>query len=341
MNLSFVMIISSDSDRLWSRCKALTAVTAAGDEVLLCDTGHSEHGTKILRRFEEETGWGKEVDVQLVALPETRALPDWAMLRKLARNRAALILPDGAYPNPDGVKALRAQLQQDAPDLLIVNSALRLGTTASSLPCSDFSRWPSAGVLKGAAARTAALQLLPEPARLLPLKDPAQDTYKTAVMNAGSIGFVPATVLLLPSPPARDPRPQIAALSTWLSALPRRYDPALVTSAMGQLEDIMAHLAPQYADTFLTACADLAGALPQQLWPSIEDHDGPIRPLLDAFHNDDPGAARAQLALQFAVQDRIRVTALTEEVGRLYADLDLALPDPDYLMDLFQRARRA
>jgi hypothetical protein len=341
MNLSFVMITSSDGDHLWSRCKALAAVTTPGDEVLLCDTGQSENGAKILRRFEGEIGWGEEVDVQLAALPETRALPNWATLRSLAKHRATLVLPEGAQPTSDGVKALRAQLQQDTPDLLIINSARKLGATANSLPCSDFSRWPPTGVLEGTAARTAALQLLPEPARLIPLGDLSHDEYESAVMNADSIGFVPTTVLLMPSPPAQDPHPQIAALGTRLAALPQDNSPDILTSAMVQLDDMMTQLAPLHVETFLTASEAMAKTLPQQLWSSILAHDGPIGPLLDALRNGDISAARAQLALHFAIQDRARVTALTEEVGRLYADLNLALPDPDYLMDLFQRARRA
>ncbi|MEX5516742.1 hypothetical protein [Pseudophaeobacter sp. 1A09344] len=341
MNLSFVIITVSDDENLWSRYKALAAVTAPGDEVLLCDSGQARNGTQIIRRFGEEIGWGEGVAARPIALPETRSFPDRATLRKLAAHPATLILPDKAYPTSDGVKALRAQLEHSTPDLLLLNSARRLGDTNIILPSSDASRWPAAGMLNNTAAHTAAMQLLPDITRVMPLSERPHEDYESAVMQADSIGFVPATVLVTPQPAPCDPTPQIATLGARIAATPRSRRADLLTSAMLQFDDMIAQLDPLYAEAFLAASRSFAKQLPRRLRRSLRAHDGPSGPLLHDLQRRDLTAARVQLALQFAAQDRIHVRALTTEIGRLSNDLDLALPSPSYLMDLFQRARRA
>ena len=343
MNLSFLMIAESGGDDLWARCGALAAVTAPGDEVLLCDTGASADGAQLLRRFGEEVGWGEEVTARLVAQPDSRPAPagGWAALRGLAGQDLVLVLPEGARPAPGGVKALRALLETGAPDLVLVNTAWMLAGPASALPCPDAARWPEAGVQEGDAARDTALRLMPDPARLMPAGALPGDDYEAAVQGAGRIGFIPTPVLLSPLPAPCDPGPQIATLSARLSTAPRGEARALLARALLRLDDMLAMLDPAQAEGFLAAARAFAAAVPRRLRRQALAYEGPAGAILSDLKRGDAASARARLTLHFAAQDRARVAALTGEIAQLRTDLDVALPGPDYLMDLFHRARRA
>ncbi|WP_373049933.1 hypothetical protein [Thalassovita aquimarina] len=343
MNLSFLMIAESGGDDLWARCGALAAVTEPGDEVLLCDSGASVDGAQLLRRFGEEVGWGEKVTVRLVALSDTRRPPEagWSALRGLSDRAVVLVLPDRARPVAKGIKALRAMLEQGAPDLVLVNSAWMLAGPHSVLSCPDVGRWPMFGAQQGDAARAAALQLMPDPARLLPTDGQPGDDYEAAIEQAASIGFVPDPVLLSPLPAPRDPAPQVAALSVHLSAAPRDTAPDRLARALLRLDDILAQLDPGHAESFLHAARDFTAALPRRLRRQAVAHEGQTGAILSDLKRGDTASARSRLAVIFTAQDRARVAALTGEIGQLRSDLDLALPGPDYLMDLFHRTRRA
>jgi hypothetical protein len=175
----------------------------------------------------------------------------------------------------------------------------------------------------------------------MPAADLPGDDYEAAVQGAGRIGFVPAPVLLSPLPAPCDPAPQIATLSARLSAAPRGDAPALLGRALLRLDDMLALLDPAQAEGFLAAARAFAAALPRRLRRQALAHEGPSGAILSDLRRGDGASARARLTLHFAAQDRARVAALTGEIAQLRADLDLALPGPDYLVDLFHRARRA
>lgn len=343
MNLSFLLIVHDEGNDLWARCGALAAVTAPGDEVLVCDTGSGDESAQLLRRFCDEHGWGEDVPSRVIALPDSREAPEggWAALRGLAGHARVLVLPSRARPLPEGVRALRALLGRGAPDLVVMNNTWRIAGPASALPCPDATRWPTEEVLDGADARAAALRLMPDPARLIPSATLPAGDYEASVHKAGRIGFVATPVLLFPLPAPDDPAPRIAELAARLSAAPREDAAELLARTMLLLDDMLATLDPGQAEAFLTASRAFAAALSRRLRRQALAHAGPTGAILSDLRRRDAAAARSRLAVQFAAQDRARVAALAAEIGQLRGDLDVVLPGPEYLIDLFHRARRA
>ena len=343
MTLSFLMITQNGGAGLWARCGALATVTVPGDEVLLYDTGESKDGAQLLRRFDQEVGWGEGVVSRLVARSDICSEPvgGWAALRALSDHKSVLVLQDEARPTFDGIKMLRRLLETNAPELVLINSAWMLASPASVLPCPDVARWPETGVQEGKAAHEAALRLMPHPVRLFPTGDLPCAEYETAVKGATRIGFVSTPVLLSPLPEPLDPTSQISELDAWLAAAPYQSAPETLTCVLLQLDDLLMLLDPSYTEHFLDALRRFIDGLPRRLRRLALTYEGPIGAILSDLKRGDGASAIARLGLQFSAQDRARVGALTGEISQLRADLDLALPGPEYLMDLFQRTRRA
>jgi hypothetical protein len=116
--------------------------------------------------------------------------------------------------------------------------------------------------------------------------------------------------------------------------------PAGIELHMHRLDDALADTEPSEAHRTLDAATAFLAGLPRDLRRRALDHDGPSGRLLAALAKGDRGAAFGLLAIEAAARDRAVSKAVAAQIAALRADLELALPRPDYLRETYDWLRR-
>lgn len=238
-----------------------------------------------------------------------------------------------------GLAALKTRLEDTEPDLAVLASAFWLTSADHPLPGPDAAR-----------GRDRAETLFADPRRLLlrgdgcdhpdPLADPAAawTIWEGALARAAFVLHLPDPVLLRPLPET-GAAPSFDAAIRWLKAAPRPERAAQLDTALLRLDDALALAPAEAAEDTLEAAQRLQAALPRALRRRLPDLPGPAARLLNALVRNARGEALAQLALLAAARNAERSRALAAEYAALRHDLDLALPGPEYLMELYSRLR--
>lgn len=359
MNLTFLLFAHDTGNTLWRSCQSLKAALIPGDQVLLIDLASTDDSAALMTRFGQWPGWGDEVETDLIPTARANATDPafWASLASTqAKHDYCLCLDGGDLLQHSPVAALRKLLKAGRPDLVVANHAHYVIGPASTLPCPDADRWPDLG-----GDLDTALHLTPDPRRLIASRDllakatptladlPPWQAYEHILRQAQSLRLMPEVLRLAPLPASDPPdsipdsppaRAAIFAIRDHLLATPRGDQPAMLDRLQCQLDDIVALLHPAQADDALDALAKLMRVIPRRLRNQAISHKGLSGPILTALHRNGPDVAFARLMPHFAIHERRQVEAMAKELHALREDLDLALPGPDYLIEMHERLRR-
>lgn len=322
-----------DLDALDLTCRHLLRAVPDTVPLLLIDAGGTDGVAARLAAAAEGAGHARSVAVDR---PDCTPASACALVRQLTGCAHVLPLVPGERLAAGAAAALADWLARRDPALALLGGGFHLAEGAAALPYPDAER-PGAAPL----ART------PDPRRLLPAggcaprrdpfadPGPAWDAWQEALGDGAAAEVFDAPVVLRPLPRA-GATPALELLRDRLLATPRSARAALLERLAPWAGDALA-MAPAGAAFDTTAALPaLRAALPRALRRRAGTLPGPLGALLRA---GSEGEALAVLALLCAArQDRIGL-ALAAGQDRLRADLDLALPGPEYLADLYARVR--
>lgn len=281
-------------------------------------------GAEIAARLTEAVGRERLMLLDRAECPMDIAC---TLVRQQTGHAYVLPLRPGDRLAAGAAAELAAWLAREDPALALLGGGFHLGDGAAPLP------------------DTAPLARLPDPRRLLPRGgcapqiDPFADPAAAWAAWEAALGDAPAlfapAVLLRPVPQG-SARPVLTALGARLKAAPRGGAPALLARLAPWLDAALALAPAEHAFETAAAALTLRAALPRALRREAGALPGPTGALLRA--ETEPAALAVLGLLASARQDNI-ATALAAGQARLRADLDIALPGPDYLADLYARVR--
>ncbi|MDJ0820334.1 MAG: hypothetical protein QNJ09_00820 [Paracoccaceae bacterium] len=309
--------------------------------LILIDAGSSDQTAGELAALTSRS------HAQHVALtqPDCSADTACALVRQKTGCRYVLLLRPEDRLAPGSVAQLAEWLERHDPALAVLAGGWWLTEPQPGLSPLPFPDADRLAALPDQAPPETLLALTPDPRRLLvadghaPQHDPfaAPDLAWAAWEEAlsGGAALFPTPVLLRPFQTA-SAAPALAALRTRLQACPRGEVAALLDRHAPWISDALS-LSP--AEAALPVAAELAAlraALPRRLRRQANDLPDPFGALL---HAPDSATRLSLLSLQAtARQDRLMAQLLADH-HQLRADLDLALPNPGYLADLYARVR--
>ncbi|MFG6604736.1 MULTISPECIES: hypothetical protein [unclassified Sulfitobacter] len=249
---------------------------------------------------------------------------------------------------PEAFRTLRRTLQQETPDLCLLHSAWWLADADHPLPRSD------SALLEALPQRPSVSDcagLLPDPRRLifrtpdwlarLATWPPSADDrafYERALTQSTELMAAPAPVLLHLYAPT-NPAPALLSFTEDLTVRPKSERVACLVEWMPFLDEQLALCPPAETSLILNALPNIVAHLPRPVRRNMSQQPGAFACLLDAQIKDGSSGAKAELSLQISAQQQYRTDILARAYGRLRQDLDLALPGPDYLRNLYTRLR--
>lgn len=327
--LSLALVIGRDASALDAVLPAFRGLAAPGRPVLVMDQGSGGAARDAVRRFTQAEG------AAFLALDAPLSLPDAGALAR-EQTGADYVLAFGCDDRVSrpGLATLEQALKDARPDLAVMAPGWWLTHPDRPLPGPDTMR--------------ARADAYPDPRRLMvrggqcdtpdPGLDPgaAWDVWDSVTGGAERILFHPDPVLLrrLPSHGAAAGLDAVAPL---LAGTPRARRPAVLDLALLRVGDALALAPPEAAPATLAAAARLLRALPRALRRRACAAPAPAGPFLGAVRaGRDGGAFLAMLA---SARSDMQTRALAHEYAALRADLEAALPGPDYLRDLHARLR--
>jgi len=355
MTLGLVLLTGNDGRGLEPTLRRLHAVVAGGRvPLLIVDQGSDDGTLRRLAGFMADSGTAPGGRVRLLKLsaPEVDLDDATELARAELGADYVLGLRAGDLPCPPALEVLRVQLRARQPDLAIC--AQGWGLHGAALAPADATRLER---MAGTGQPDPDV-LYPDPRRLLAS---AELRAQLGPMRRGSGAladwdlydrWVGATrrrlifsdpVLLRPLP-VSPVQSLFSALAVRHAACPRG-EGRVTALARGliRIGDEMRFYDPDAAAEVIAAASGLLRVL---TWPEargLRALPGPAAELLATLRAGGRrlgwAAARAQLAAQAAEEDRRRLAALAGELRSLREDLDLALPGPDYLRDLYERVR--
>lgn len=335
-----------DDRRLALALRQLQGAVQAGTPLVIIDTGGPDSGAggrlTQLQDFVDGPGRGA------VFLRLDQPGLSFRAALELARSETGadyvLGLTGQDLLLPAALAPLQQQLAQQHPDLVICGQGWWQGGPLEPLAPPDADRlvarqsaslWPDTRRLLPAAAFAAEFDL---PENLS--DDPLEDWYLWDgwLDLAQHILVFAGPVVLRPLPASRVVN-LFASLKTRLAGCPRRQRRALLLHAMSRVGDELTFCDPANALSEAAAAWEFYQTLGRRERGVVVQDPGSAGALMSALNAGGPSLALAVLAQQAAAQDRARLTAMRAEVRALRADLDLALPGPDYLRDLYERVR--
>lgn len=338
MSICFLLVATDTEQSLFDTCHALRPALRAGDQVLMLET----HRSARLRTFD----WRGEGEVEIIDL--SGGNPDdpnlWALL---ARTRSipetVMVLRAGDLVQIDPLEALRESLASgENRDVTVANRAFHLVGPHSLLPCPDALRWLEGG----AEGREAANILMADPARLVlsqdllnhpefPRKCDPADWYDEVLRAAPNVALFGAPVVLsLPLQSGAE-----ASLNRLRDAMKRRC-PVTRISAAFRLGDQLELLKPE---EIAKAAKEAVTFFRTSSWRhrrALTALPGASGKLFAAIRSGGEMAAINMLLFANARRHQAHTQALYSEIIQLRADLEAALPGPEYLQLMHKLARQ-
>lgn len=300
---------------------AIAGLARPGDSVLLVDATGPGLGLPV--------SWPAGVEPEILRLDPGEASASAASARQRGPQPALLLHP-GDLLAADGIASLRLCLEGGA-EAVLANSALRITGAAGHMAAPDAHRWESPSPDPSRLwPRPRRLVLSPALAREL---GGAEEDLWERLLSRQRPQLCPAPVLLHPPPASR-------ALS--LCAAPHRRDAEAFDRYLSRLRDELVLLDPAEAEPLAEAAHGLMRTLPRGLRRQAMAAEAPLGPILAALagRRPDRALALARLGVVFAARDRAETRAATEEIAALRRDLDIALPDAEYLLRTYERLYR-
>ena len=265
-----------------------------------------------------------------------------------ARTDYTLVLSPTDRLQSEALAGLRQRLDQEAPDLCLMHSAWWLAEADHPLPRSDSALFETLPPRPDAAACAG---LLPDPRRLIwrsadwagratiwPTQLEGQALFARALTESTGLIAAPAPILLHRLHPT-DPGPALAECTQALTACAKGDRAAALADWAPLLDEHLSLCPPAEAPALLAALPQIAALLPRRARSEIARLPGPFARLLTAQITQGALGAKVELGLQLSLQQQHRSDVLAAAYGRLRQDVDLALPGPEYLRDLYTRLR--
>lgn len=342
--LSFAMVTRNEGCALDGTLQALHAAMSPGDHLVAIDAGSTDGTVARLADFAERApATIFQLDVQEVSRTE-------AMILALDADRSDYVMWLGPrdQPQSQALSDLRAGLKATSPDLAVVNSGWWDANPDHGLDRTDAH---VAATLSRNASGAALLQLCPDPRRLVMartaqahLRPLLSGTTGDAALYAALVGaasrpaFIGARAVLHVQDWA-DPSPQLGTLVRLLQS-DRVTDDAVTLGMIRVWVDDAILRTP--ADRAAALCAQLQAvwqAVPSGLQDPLETHEGPSGTLFAALHRAGVQDAMLHFALSKLARQQERMAHLAAEYTHLRHSVQTALPGPDYLRRLYDRAR--
>lgn len=342
--LAILMLVHNAGRRLDLGLRQLQPVLHEGaGPLVLIDTGSQDGSLEKLQAF--VAGPGRGAALLRLHQPRLTLAEAVELVRAETGMEYVLGLTGQDLLLPEALPPLRAMLQELQPELAVCGQGWWQTGLGAPLAAADAARM-SAGAPE---------QLLPDLRRLLPgtrlaarmgpvapLPGLLGDwrAYDAWLEAAGEVRVFPGPVLLRPMPQGKLAQ-RCDELAQALRAVPRRQRPALLEQGLSRISDEIAFCDPATAGEDAAAAARLRRGLSWRARARAVRLPGPAGLLMKALQRGGETAALAVLAQQAAAQDRARLAALAGEIRSLREDLELALPGPDYLRELYERVRLA
>ena len=345
--LGFVLLTGDDGRQIDLCLHRLQGVVGEDLPLVIVDKG-SRDGT--LERVENFVG-GAGPGVRLIKLDEPALTP--AMAVALARTEIGaeyiLGLTGQDLLCPETLEPLTRWLAAQKPDLAIIAQGWWQTGAGAILPPVDLAQMAAGGADPA--------MLVADPRRLMPSRELAArleppgtgpldewKAYDAALAAAGAVMVWPDPVLLRPMP--ESPLQSLfSALTQHIQSLPHAERGAALSTGVRRIGDVMGFCDPSRAEAEIDAALGLFRTLGRGERKLACAVGGPAADLLAALQDGGRRhgrtAARLVLMGQTAVQDRVRIAALTGEIRDLRRDLDLALPGPGYMRELYERLRHS
>lgn len=341
--LTFAMATENEGPDLDLALRALAEAKGPEDALVVFHTGDdrtlarlqtfaAHHTAQIIRT---DGPIGDRADLLRLAL-------------EMAETNYTMVLAPTDRLHPDAFSALRKIVTQENPDLCLVHSAWWLADADHPLPRSDSALFETLPLRPTA---TDCAYLLPDPRRLifrtadwrarLATWPPAEDDrafYERALAQSTELMAAPAPVLLHLYVPA-NPAPALLGFARALAARPKAERTACLVEWMPFLDESLTLCPPDETSAVLGTLPDIITELPRPFRWNMARLPGAFARLLEAQITEGRVGAKAELSLQISAQQQRRTDILASAYGRLRQDLDLALPGPDYLRNLYTRLR--
>jgi hypothetical protein len=341
--LSYVMPIGNEGQKFDLTLAALAPVLAEGDELIVCDGGSTDQS------LERAVQLGERAAVRLIRLE--RAVDSLTALQIAWRESDAPYLmalqpTDRLLAEP--LAQLRARLAAETPDLAVLDSGWWLSDPQLPFPREDRARVaalterPTVQDLRG---------LCPDLGRLVLSRTALQVRFKSPLLESSPAGryaalLEAAETVIFQNGPVVLRALGSGAFETVLGEAARLLAPLRGTAQAERLQEIRCWLdeavrfaPPSQAEELMASARELERALSRRLRRDVRGHPGACGRLIAALHRGGRAEAMALLALLAAEQSHLRSEHLARIYTRLRQDLDLALPGPDYLMELYSRVR--
>ncbi|MDU8930016.1 glycosyltransferase family A protein [Alisedimentitalea sp. MJ-SS2] len=341
--LSFALITHDEGPRLRRSLAALERGLLPDEDLTVFDLGSTDDTLPELASFMGPRA-GELIRLTRPDLSRSEAI---TLARDVARHPYLLVLDGCDLLISEALDGLRRVLAQE-PQAVVLNRGWGLGGVDAILPAPDAARMATLGSDPDCGAL---MTLTPDPDRLLihaglagklakelaceacASGTPAQDwaLWQQILTRAESVALHPETLWISPLPA----RP-VAPVFTAIAASPAPVEE--IGRMLSWAEDALIFAAPDEAPALLQAAQEMLAALSPEHVAALPD-TAPLVPLLAALTRDDTALALTHIALLLAAQERRRNDALCAALAGLRHDLDLALPGPAYLRDLYDRIR--
>lgn len=272
--------------------------------------------------------------------------PDlWAMVaRTHGKADISMFLRAGDRICAEALGSLRKWMADHpgVPDVTVANRAFSLAGEHVTFPCPDASRWPEGG----GENRKSALRLMADPARLVLSRTYLESAdfprnclnatwYDEVILAADTIGLFPQPVVLTkPAQSAAD------MMLQHLDEAVRARNEEKADIAALRLNDQLSLLEPDELAGFTEQANDLLGHVSRRVRKRLCLLPGISGALFSALKDSGKFAAIGLLLVANSDRQRRRLDALSHEVNRLRADLNAALPGPEYLQLMHEMVRQ-
>lgn len=342
--LSFVLTTRNAGRALDETLRMLGDVMQAGDHLIAIDTGSTDKTIARLIDFSERAA----CDIIRLETPQVSALE--AFFLALEANRTPYLMLIGVHDQLrlDDLMDLRARIEEATPDLAVINSGWWYADPYRPWPRVDA---PQAVALPSAPSTDALLALCPDPRRLVishtglarlratadrPIR--AAALYSALVSNARTPLFFNAPAVLHAKTHA-DPVPQLDMLIRQMRGRATRGRVETEGQITTWADDAVLRTSPAHAGRLCAQLGVLLKALPRATRRHVCAHAGPSGPLFDAMRRRQPREAMLHFALTCLTTQHEQTDHLATEYAHLQISVQTALPGPDYLRRLYDRAR--
>lgn len=338
--LSFAMVTRNEGRALDDTLRMLGATMAPEDHLIAIDAGSADRTAARLMEFAERA----PCTVLQLDTPEIRLAQALLLALDAAQTAYVMWLGPRDHLRPEALTDLRQCLEMTAPDLAVTDSGWWYASPDRVWPRADAAQ---TATLPPDASGATLLGLCPDPRRLViaraagphlrPILNDATrdpDLYAALVTAATAPAFVAAPVVLH-ALDSTDPAPQLEAL--------RQHLPADTRTALHMVtawsDDAVLRSAPDQAEALCAQLDVVWQALPPALQDALGTQSGPSAALFAALRAGGVRDAMLHFALSALTRQQQQSAHLAAEYAHLRHVVQAALPGPDYLRRLYDRAR--